>query len=190
KIFTMLATLMVVFNGYDFASQSFTETLGFGLGMVSFFLFFVLLTQVTRQGFSVNDAGFFLLTIFYVGTTFHSLLYLRMIGLTHFIFLVLVVAISDSAAYFFGRRFGRHKLAPLISPKKTVEGAIGGTLTAVLVGVIFGLVTNLSGSILLLAMTSLVIAIAGQFGDLVASSMKRRYGIKDFGKLFPGHGGV
>lgn len=190
KVFTMLATLMIVFSSFSFKVLSFTNTLTFGLGTMSLFLFILLLAVIVRKEFTVNDAGYYLLTIFYVGSTFHSMLFIRFLGLSLFLFMVLVVAITDSGAYFIGRKFGKRKLAPRISPNKTLEGSVGGTISGVIVGVIFGVVTGLSTNVMTLLLMSLVVAIVAQFGDLVASSMKREYGIKDFGKLFPGHGGV
>ena len=190
KVFTMFATLMIVFSSFSFKTLSFTNTLTFGLGVMSLFLFILLLVVIVRKEFTVNDAGYYLLTIFYVGSTFHSMLFIRFLGLSLFLFLILVVAITDSGAYFIGRKFGKRKLAPRISPNKTLEGSIGGTLSGVMIGIIFGLVTGLSTNVITLIVMSLVVAIVAQFGDLVASSMKREYGIKDFGKLFPGHGGV
>ena len=176
KVFTMIAILMIVFSSFDFRTLSFTGTLVFGLGTMALFLFILLLAVVTRKQFTVNDAGYYLLTIFYIGSTFHSM--------------IIVVAVTDSGAYFVGRKLGKRKLAPLISPNKTVEGSVGGTILGVLVGSIFGVITGVSDHVIVLAMMSLVVAAVAQFGDLVASSMKREYGIKDFGTLFPGHGGV
>ena len=118
------------------------------------------------------------------------MVFLRFAGLKLFLFMIIVVALTDSSAYFVGKKIGKHKLAPKISPNKTIEGAVGGTLLGVTVGGVYGLVTGLSGNVLLLILMSLVIALVAQFGDLVASSMKREYGIKDFGTIFPGHGGV
>ena len=107
---------------------------------------------------------------------------------------VLIAVITDIAAYFIGKDFGKHKLAPVISPKKTIEGSIGGTVVAT---VVLTLVTailqncgcfkmNLGLTILYFILTSVV----GQFGDLALSSIKRIVGIKDYGKLLPGHGGI
>jgi len=95
----------------------------------------------------------------------------------------------DSAAYFAGRALGKHKFAPQISPKKTWEGAVGGTLfamgwVAIWAGPVFG-VSLVSGALL-----GFVLAVAGQLGDLLMSSIKRWSGIKDSSNLFPGHGGV
>ena len=191
KIFTVLATLYVMFSGFNFETLSFESGL-FDVNLVSVAVavFFLLIIAVVRKNFTVTTVGFLLMAILYVGTTFHAMLYLRFMGLAYLLLVVAVAAISDSAAYFVGKRFGRRKLAPIISPNKTIEGAIGGTCFGVLAGIIFGLATSISTSILYLGLVSLVISIIGLVGDLVASSMKRQYQIKDFGSLFPGHGGV
>ena len=101
---------------------------------------------------------------------------------------------TDTFAYFCGRAFGKHKLIPTVSPKKTVEGAIGGTVFAVLFtllyGYLIGTLTEASPQYWALGITSLVVSLLAQCGDLIMSLIKRKYGIKDYGKLFPGHGGV
>ena len=190
KALVYAATLWVVFHDFNFGGS-----LGMGIGALSLevvagFLLLLLVVVVFRQEFKVSDAAFYLMTILYVGTTFRSMLFLRQPNLTLFIFMILVVAITDAMAYFVGRKFGKHKLAPLVSPKKTVEGAIGGTLGGIVAGTVYGLVTGMPTSVGILIFLSLIAAIVGQIGDLMASSMKREYGIKDFGKIFPGHGGV
>ena len=102
--------------------------------------------------------------------------------------------IPDSGAYFAGRFFGKRKLAPVISPKKTVEGAVGGTLTAMLSMIIYGLVLQLAWhfkvNYLYALMYGLVGSLGAVFGDLCFSVIKRQTGIKDYGSLFPGHGGI
>lgn len=107
----------------------------------------------------------------------------------------LSVWVCDSAAMFGGQRFGRHKLAPEVSPNKTVEGALCGVVSAAVVGVILrgmGLrVPALGGIPLWLCMVTCVIAsTAGQIGDLAESLLKRMLGVKDFSDLIPGHGGM
>lgn len=101
---------------------------------------------------------------------------------------------SDTGAYFVGSFFGRHKLCPNISPKKSVEGAVGGVLGAVLGGVIYALIMtycfDFSVNWLSLAVVCVVGSVSGQFGDLIFSYIKREAGIKDYGHLLPGHGGV
>ncbi|MCL1949393.1 MAG: phosphatidate cytidylyltransferase [Turicibacter sp.] len=188
KLLVYLFTLWIVFHSYDFGFIP--PVAEVTLEMLAALLFFFLIVVVLRKNFKVADAGYYLMAIIYVGTTFRSMLYLRHIDLSLFIFMILVVAITDAMAYFVGRKLGRHKLAPIISPKKTVEGAIGGTIGGMIAGTVFGLATGMNVHLGLLVFLSLVCAVVGQMGDLMASSMKREYGIKDYGKIFPGHGGV
>lgn len=107
---------------------------------------------------------------------------------------LIIAFISDSGAYFAGRFFGKHKLAPTISPKKTVEGLIGGILAAVMSLLVFGIVLQFGFGFrvnyLAILLYGFVGAIAGAFGDLCLSAIKRQTGIKDYGKILPGHGGV
>ncbi len=101
---------------------------------------------------------------------------------------------SDSAALFAGMAMGRHKLAPRVSPKKTVEGAVGGLLGGmlgmILFRIIFFLVTEVQLSIGWCLLLGLAGAAMGQLGDLSFSAIKRECGVKDYGRLLPGHGGV
>ncbi len=102
--------------------------------------------------------------------------------------------ISDTFAYFAGRAFGKHKLCPQISPKKTVEGSIGG-IVANMIGfagyaIVLRCFFEVHASIVFFAILGALFSTVGQFGDLFASAIKRHYGIKDYGRLFPGHGGV
>jgi len=125
----------------------------------------------------------------------HSTMYGRVPGIALITMAFGIAYGCDILAYLGGRAFGRHKLCPTVSPKKTVEGAVsgllGGVLFALLVRAFFvhGFDTPMPGipaAILLGVLGS----VAGQVGDLTASMLKRYSGIKDYGKLFPGHGGV
>lgn len=105
--------------------------------------------------------------------------------------------VADGGAYFIGRAFGKHKLAPVISPKKTIEGAVGGFVTSMIISLaaayIYSDVLNyIDGelNILNLTLISAVCIIMSMFGDISFSVVKRQYGVKDFGNLLPGHGGV
>jgi len=114
------------------------------------------------------------------------------------IFLVLIsfaiAFISDSGAYFAGRFFGKHKLAPVISPKKTIEGVVGGIVATILGLVVFFLVLQLGFDFrihyMYVAVYGLLGSLAAVFGDLIFSAVKRQVGIKDYGNLIPGHGGI
>jgi len=104
---------------------------------------------------------------------------------------VLIVAFADIGAYFSGRQFGKHKLAPSVSPKKTWEGLLGGVAANILLVVALGLSLNLdSGRWLMLFVMVMITVLASVLGDLLESMIKRHRGIKDSGNILPGHGGV
>ena len=101
--------------------------------------------------------------------------------------------LSDTVAYYFGRFFGKHKLCPKVSPKKTIEGSIGGLLGATLGCGIFGIIVSPyvpEVAIVHFFLIGALCGIMGQFGDLVASSIKRYVDLKDYSNLIPGHGGI
>ena len=108
-------------------------------------------------------------------------------GLYFLVFIFFVILLTDIGAYFFGTRFGKHKLSPVISPKKSVEGAIYGGLSAIIVGLIIGKLIGISfyHSFVL----SLIVTVMAQLGDLSESLIKRDAGVKDSGTSLPGHGG-
>lgn len=113
----------------------------------------------------------------------------------YFVLIPFVVGfLSDSGAYFIGCKFGKHKLAPVISPKKSVEGVIGGVASAVVGMVIYGLVMQFAFRFRISYANAVLYgflgALCGVFGDLCFSVVKRQTGIKDYGNIIPGHGGV
>ncbi len=100
----------------------------------------------------------------------------------------------DTSAYCVGVTLGKHKLAPVLSPKKSVEGAVGGVVGAALLGMLYAVLINkfagAQANVLLYAAICAVGAVISQIGDLAASAIKRNHDIKDYGKLIPGHGGI
>ena len=123
----------------------------------------------------------------------------------YFILLILCFAWGgDTCAYFAGRAFGKHKLCPVVSPKKTVEGAIGGVLGTMVFGVVATLIYSIAANrmeaftrsnigvsmYVIIALLGCIAAVLGIYGDLFASVVKRQCGIKDYGTIFPGHGGI
>lgn len=106
--------------------------------------------------------------------------------------------ITDSGAYFVGKTMGKHKLAPNLSPKKTAEGSLGGIITCILASLLYVWILDFffsysileSSNYIFIAVTALTVSIVSQFGDLALSAIKRDFGIKDYGNILPGHGGI
>ena len=137
---------------------------------------------------------------FLYAPVFLSFIYLTRL-LPHGIYLVWLIFCgswaSDTCAYVVGMLFGRHKLAPVLSPKKTIEGSVGGILGAALIGYLYAYIlcrfgtTDVTDAILwAFPAISAIGALLSQIGDLAASGIKRNHNIKDYGKLIPGHGGI
>ncbi len=141
---------------------------------------------------TLTDAAVALLGLFYVGWFLGHLVLLRNLDQGEYLifFLFLVTWAGDTGAYYIGKGFGRRRMAPQVSPNKTVEGAIGGWLASVLVAVLaqqwFLPLISVSDSLILGGLLGIV----GQLGDLTESMFKRGAGVKDSGHFLPGHGGV
>jgi phosphatidate cytidylyltransferase len=137
------------------------------------------------------------MTDFYVIGAFSAIILLRDEGIAgRFLFIMPFVFswVTDSFAYFCGRLFGKHKLIPAVSPKKTVEGAIGGAVFCALTAFLYGFIVQKAFGVApnypVLIVGGLIISVVSQIGDLVMSAIKRQYGVKDFGYMLPGHGGL
>ena len=106
------------------------------------------------------------------------------------LFVALACYVCDTAAYFFGNFFGKHKMIPRISPNKTWDGAIGGYLVAAMVSILFGIFVSETIPNDLAVIGGLILPAVAEIGDLSFSAIKRRWGMKDFGSVFPEHGGI
>lgn len=111
-------------------------------------------------------------------------------GLYYLLLLLNFASVCDMGAYFVGVTIGKRKLCPEISPKKTVEGAIGGIVSSVIVTIILVFAFGMTRKLLPTVILTVPLCIVGMFGDLFASVIKRAVGIKDYGNIIPGHGGV
>ncbi len=170
--------------------------------LVSLFSWTVIRAARTGRALGRRRVFYGLIGCLYVGLLFSSFVLLRgipgRIGVRPFgmadngawlmLYAAMCVWATDTSAYFVGKTFGRTPLAPTLSPGKTVEGAIGGLVGAMIVGACFGLWIQLPWYHSLIV--GVVAGFAGQIGDLFESALKREIGIKDFGQLMPGHGGL
>jgi len=127
----------------------------------------------------------------YVGLPMGAIVWMQLVyGPRSVLFLVATIAISDSAQYFVGRALGRRKLAPMVSPAKTIEGALGGVAAAAAVGALLGPVWGQVASPVQGVLLGFGLAVVGITGDLFESFLKRSAGVKDSSHLIPGHGGM
>ena len=187
----------VFFGDSRFADTPVRGMFPFFVAALLVLLFVILVTQYGREdALSLIDICTVLLAGVAIPLALSCLLRLRLMEMGSGLVLIPLVAAfcSDTMALFAGMAFGKHKLAPLVSPKKTVEGSLGGLIGGmagmVLFRIIFFLCTEIQLNILWCVFLGFVGAAMGQLGDLVFSAVKREFGIKDYGRLLPGHGGV
>lgn len=182
---------------------------------ISIILLCLMICMIAISDFDASDVGKCFTQIFYIGVTFGSFMVLRSYGVRFIVYVLLITVTTDIFALVFGLNFGKHKMAPKISPKKSWEGAIGGTAVALVLGFLFLLLYpkfapvfhdgeninfftgvfdysqfNTAGLVIFMILLTICMSICSQIGDLVASKLKRTYDIKDFSNVFPGHGGV
>lgn len=147
-------------------------------------------TVATKNRFTFDDVAFSIMSTLYVGIGFYYLIEIRDAGLVYIFYSLFIIWATDSGAYFIGRAMGKNKLWPEISPNKTVEGSIGGIVCAIIVSILFVLLTDIDASMVELSLITIFLSIFGQIGDLVESALKRHYDVKDSGRILPGHGGI
>lgn len=193
---------VMAFAGYAFAIIYYLDlVLHFMLSdfmIVNLFLVLVLIIYVlSYPKYDTPKAMGTFFGLFYVAVLL-SFIYLTR-QMPHGQYIVWLIFLAswgcDTCAYCVGKLFGKHKMTPVLSPHKSVEGGIGGVVGAMLLTLIYLLIIQdamhiHTGTIVLLSLSSGVGALISMVGDLAASAIKRNYGIKDYGKLIPGHGGV
>ncbi len=157
---------------------------------IAFILLLLAYTVITKNRFTFEDVGFSILSAIYVGIGFYFFIETRDAGLVYIFYSLFMIWATDSGAYFVGKATGKRKLWPEISPNKTVEGSLGGVVCALIVAVLFSLLTEINANLLSLLAITAVLSIFGQIGDLVQSAFKRHFGVKDAGNILPGHGGI
>ena len=160
-----------------------------------YIVYLLAIAVLVYKKYTVNDAAMVLITSTYIIGGVSSIVFLREMSESNIYLLAFVGAwMTDIFAYFTGRLFGKHKLCEPISPKKTIEGSIGGIIFCSLSFVVFAFINAGAGQSLgyyiTFALVGMIASVVSQIGDLTMSLIKRQYKIKDFGKIFPGHGGM
>lgn len=206
--FRRLKYVMPLWNAYTVILFKLDST--FVAPCIIFAILSILALCILRPNFSVKSAISMAFAYLYSGVMLGLAVSVRLADNSLFVnpsfyrfaYLLLVVVFTDMGAYLIGCAFGKKKLCPTISPNKTVGGAVGGLVCGTLMGIIFVVIVEqflYKGSLfgysgiwnyVLIIFMTLLLSLATQIGDLLASKLKRHYGIKDYGTIFPGHGGV
>lgn len=187
SIVTYIGTLSIVF--FDYVAVYLPGNWSNSFAPV-FSLMFLLICTVMIHDYNFTKAGISALTMFYVGLGGYSAVTIRGANLALFLFILLVVMSTDIGAYFIGSLIGKNKLAPSLSPNKTIEGSIGGIVSALIVAAIYLNFFDFHYSKGIMLLIAGILSVTGQFGDLLESSLKRHFEVKDSGKILPGHGGI
>ena len=159
---------------------------------------FILVSMLNFNKIKFNDAATLMFVSLVITCFLSNIILLRQVPVYGLFYMLLVIVCfswaTDVFAYLIGMSIGKHRFAPNISPKKTIEGSVGGTLASVIITFIALLIyKNITGTDYNLPLAlgyALICSLVGQIGDLAFSYIKRSYGIKDFGNILPGHGGV
>ena len=163
-----------------------------------YLIYLFYLTVASRGKMTFGECGELFAVTLYIIAALNSIVYIRDLDGGKYLYLLIFIGawITDTFAYFSGMLLGKHKLIPEVSPKKTVEGLIGGVVGSAVINIIALLICNavcykpFPIPVWLMIIVSIAVPLVGTLGDLTASAIKRSYGIKDFGNLIPGHGGI
>ena len=164
----------------------------FGIWFLTLFLSLIVFNKKVK----FKDAASVMFSVLYIPYLLSYIMLIHNLNGGKFLiwFAIVGAFVTDSFAYFTGIFLGKHKLCPVISPKKTIEGAIGGLLGTGIVfffmGYFYNIYANGSFNLLSLLVAGIISAAISEIGDLCASVIKREFGIKDYGDLLPGHGGI
>lgn len=184
-----LVVWVILFSGIALRGTSIIS-LGLDAVLTGLIIFFLLMV-LSRNHLDIYQVAYLFVGAIYIGFGFSYMIQIRWMtdGLLWSLFVLGVIWAGDTGAYFIGRKLGKRKLWPAISPNKTVEGSLGGLVLSMIVG--FSIASTIPSLDWQAALgITLVVAVAGQLGDLVESAIKRTTGVKDSGGLLPGHGGV
>ncbi len=183
--------LYLVVGIYMLYATFMSSTILIDITAVIVFMLVLYACSMYDTNMSLLRLGYYFTGAVLISAGLHSILFLRLnYGYEYLIVLALATFGTDTGAYFAGRFFGKHKLNPRLSPKKTIEGSIGGMLLGTVLSICYGAYIHIEIPMAMLVVVCFILTITGQIGDLTFSSMKRTFEIKDFSQLLPGHGGI
>jgi len=190
ELFSYLLVMFFTMNNYSSSSSFYM----LDYKLMAFLILINLSPLVfidNKEKYNLTDALFLIGSTLFIGLTFNLIVLIRAYNINYVIYLFLITIFTDTFALITGKYIGRRKVAPKISPNKTIEGCVGGAIMGTFVPTMFYLaVINSSLSIWIVMFLTLLLSLLGQLGDLVFSFIKREFGKKDFSNIIPGHGGI
>lgn len=188
KLIGLISTLTICYSTFD--SNGIIFGLDYNILGATILLLMIPTVFYNNEKYSIEDAFYLLGNVLFLGISFNLFIGIRTSNILYFILLILITTLTDTFAYIGGMLIGRHTFTK-ISPKKTIEGCIIGSLVSTFICTLFyinaiGYTTNT----LIIILSIFILSIIGQIGDLFFSAIKRKYNKKDFSNLIPGHGGI
>lgn len=187
KILSLSSFLSIVMSSINKTSFN----IDYRLFVLNLFVCLLPLVVLNKKDYDAGDALFVVAITMFLSIAFNFLIIIRNMNVLYLIYVILITIMSDTFAHFFGTKIGKVKLCPHVSPNKTVEGLIGGVFFGTFIGSVFFLTfINTNANVFYVTIITLALSIIAEYGDLVFSAIKRKYGVKDYGNIMPGHGGV
>ena len=188
KIIGLISSLTICYSTFE------SNGLVFGLdyNILGAVILFLMVPTVfyNNEKYSIEDAFYLLGNVLFLGISFNLFIAVRTSSILYFILLILITTLTDTFAYIGGSLIGKHKFTS-ISPNKTLEGCVVGSLISTFICTIYYInAIGINSNLLVTILVILVLSILGQIGDLFFSAIKRKYKKKDFSNLIPGHGGI
>lgn len=188
KLLSSIAYLLIVISPLT-SKENFI--IDYRLIILDLFICFLPLIVLDKKDYDAEDALVLVSATLFLGISFSYLITIRNMDVLYLVYVALITIMSDTFALFFGSKIGKRKLCPAVSPNKTVEGTVGGVFMGTFLGTMFFITfIDPASKLFLVIVISLALSLIAEFGDLVFSAIKRKYGVKDYGKIMPGHGGI
>ena len=187
KAIGLIDLVLLVFSEFD----GYSIIYGLSYKIIALSLLSILIPTLFYKDnkYTTREALYLAGIVIFLGLVFNSFILVRSLSVHLLVYLILICTITDAFAMFTGMLIGKHKVTPIISPKKTIEGCIGGSLIGTVIPIVYYInyVGKFSYKLILI---TLLLSVIGQFGDLFFSKIKRENKIKDFSNIMPGHGGI
>lgn len=187
KAVGVIDLILLVFSEFNWNKLSYG--LSYNMIVISLLTLFIPTLFYKNNKYTTREAFYLTGIVLFLGLIFNTLINIRLLNIHTLVYLILICTMTDAFAMFTGMLIGKHKVTPNISPKKTVEGCIGGTIigSGVATAYYVYFIGALSWKLILI---TILLSIIDQFGDLYFSKIKRENKIKDFSNIMPGHGGI